>query len=71
MPSCSTGFWVARTRNGLGRRKVSFPSVTCFSAMASRSADWTLAGARLISSASRKLAKMGPFSGVKEWVRGS
>ena len=35
--------------------------VTCFSCMASNKADCTLAGARLISSAKTKFAKMGPF----------
>ncbi len=38
---------------------------TWCSAMTSRSADCTLAGARLISSASTKLAKIGPSSTSK------
>jgi len=37
------------------------PMVTCFSCIASRSAAWTLAGARFISSARMMLAKIGPF----------
>ena len=51
---------MASTRNGSSSRKVSPPSVTCFSCIASSSAAWTLAGARLISSASTMFAKMGP-----------
>ena len=43
---------------------VSPPSVTCRSCIASSSADCTLAGARLISSASTRLAKTGPLRGV-------
>ena len=39
----------------------SSPIVTCFSCIASRRADCTLAGARLISSAKTKFAKIGPF----------
>ena len=44
--------------------------LTCRSPMASRSADWTLAGARLISSASTRLAKTGPSSVSKVSVEG-
>ena len=62
MPSDSIGFWVARTRNGAGTWKVCLPMVTWCSCMTSRRADWTLAGARLISSASRKLQWTGPSS---------
>ena len=40
---------------------VSSPIVTCLSCIASRRALCTLAGARLISSARTKLAKIGPF----------
>lgn len=36
------------------------PIVTCFSCIASRRADWTLAGARLISSARMRLLNIGP-----------
>ena len=60
VPSVSIGFWVASTRNGLGTLNVSRPIVTCRSCMTSSSALWTLAGARLISSASRRLVKTGP-----------
>ena len=61
-PSDSMGFWVASTRNGSGTSKVSPPIDTWCSAMTSSSADCTLAGARLISSASTKLANTGPSS---------
>src|ERR1019366_3409254 len=61
VPSCSMGFCVASTRNGSSRWNVLPPMVTCFSCMASSSADCTLAGARLISSASTMLAKIGPL----------
>ena len=61
VPSWSMGFWVARTRKGDGRSKVSWPIVTVCSCMASSSADWTLAGDRLISSARITFAKIGPF----------
>ena len=43
------------TMNGSGTWYVVPPIVTCCSCITSSSADWTLAGARLISSASRKL----------------
>ncbi len=56
------GFCVAITRNGFGTAKVSPPIDTCFSAMTSSSADCTLAGARLISSARRKFTNTGPSS---------
>src|SRR3954452_5017669 len=65
VPSDSIGFWVARTRNGEGTRWVSWPIVTWRSCMTSSSADCTLAGARLISSASRKLQNTGPSSTSK------
>ena len=54
------GFWVAITMNGLGAGYVVPPMDTCFSAMSSSIADCTLAGARLISSASTKLTNTGP-----------
>ena len=38
--------------------------VTCLSCIASKSADCTLAGARLISSAKIKLANIGPLRGM-------
>jgi hypothetical protein len=65
VPSCSIGFWVASTRNGSGSRWVVSPIVTWRSCIASSSADCTLAGARLISSASTRLANSGPFFWVK------
>ena len=43
--------------------------LTCRSAIASSSADCTLAGARLISSASTRLAKIGPELGVERLGR--
>src|ERR671937_16590 len=62
VPSDSIGFCVAMTRNGSGTGYVLWPIVTCRSCITSRSADCTFAGARLISSASRKLQKTGPSS---------
>ena len=62
VPSDSIGFCVAMTRNGDGTACVSLPIVTCRSCITSSSADCTLAGARLISSARRKLQKTGPSS---------
>ena len=59
------GFWVAMTRNGEGTACDVPPIVTWRSAITSSSADWTLAGARLISSASRKFANTGPSSTSK------
>ena len=65
VPSDSIGFCVAMTRNGDGTACVSLPIVTCRSCITSSSADCTLAGARLISSARRKLQKTGPELGVE------
>ncbi len=70
VPSCSIGFCVAKTRNGVGSAHVSSPIVTCRSCIASRSADCTFAGARLISSASSRFVKTGPFFGVNSPVLG-
>ena len=64
------GFWVAITRNGRGTAWLSRPIVTWRSCMTSSSADWTFAGARLISSASRKLQNTGPSSVSKLPVDG-
>ncbi len=61
-PSLSIGFWVASTKNGDGTRWVMPPIDTCCSAITSSRADWTFAGARLISSARTTLAKIGPSS---------
>ena len=60
VPSDSMGFCVAITRNGSGAGNVSRPIVTCRSCMTSSSALCTFAGARLISSASRRFVKTGP-----------
>ena len=65
VPSVSIGFWVARTRNGSGTLWVSRPIVTWRSCITSSSALWTLAGARLISSASSRFVKTGPERGVE------
>ncbi len=62
VPSDSIGFCVAMTRNGSGTGMVSRPIVTWCSCITSSSADCTFAGARLISSASRKLQNTGPCS---------
>ena len=70
VPSCSMGFCVARTRNGSGRGVVVSPTVTCLSCMASRSADCTLAGARLISSARTRFANTGPRRATNSCVFG-
>ncbi len=60
VPSVSIGFCVARTRKGSGTLCVSRPIVTCRSCMTSSRALWTLAGARLISSASSRFVNTGP-----------
>ena len=62
VPSDSIGFCVAITRNGSGTTCVSWPIVTWCSCITSSSADCTFAGARLISSARRKLQNTGPRS---------
>src|SRR5579884_432304 len=48
------------TRNGGWSAKLRPSTVTCRSCIPSSSADWVLAGARLISSARRRLVKTGP-----------
>src|SRR4051812_45769692 len=70
VPSDSIGFCVASTRNGRGTSNVWPPIVTCCSCITSSSADWTFAGARLISSASTKLPNTGPSSMSKRPVSG-
>ena len=45
VPACSTGFWVAITRNGDGSRNASLPMVAFRSCMASNRADCTLGAA--------------------------
>ena len=62
VPSFSIGFCVAKTRNGSSNLWLSFPTVTVCSCMASNSADCVFGVARLISSASTRFAKSGPFS---------
>ena len=56
------GFCVASTTNGDGSARVWPPIETWRSAIASSRADCTFAGARLISSASTRLANSGPHS---------
>ena len=60
MPYISTGFWVARTKNGRGSSASSLPIVTVCSCIASSRALWVRGAARLISSAITRLAKIGP-----------
>ena len=60
MPSCSTGFWVAITMNGLGSWWLVPSAETWRSSIASSSADCVFGEARLISSASTMLANSGP-----------
>ena len=60
VPSVSIGFCVAITTNGSGTLWLSPAIVTCRSCITSSSALCTLAGARLISSASSRLANTGP-----------
>ena len=60
MPSISSGFWVASTKNGGSSLWRSRATETWCSCIASSSADWVLGVARLISSASTRLANTGP-----------
>ena len=60
MPSCSIGFWVAITMNGVPSGYVTVSTVTCRSSMHSSSADCVLGLARLISSPRTMLAKIAP-----------
>ena len=60
VPSCSIGFCVAITMNGVPRVCVSVSTVTCRSSMHSSNADWVFGDARLISSPSTMLAKIAP-----------
>ena len=62
MPSNSTGFWVARTRNGSGRGRVVPSTETWRSCIASSSADCVRGVARLISSTSRTFVNTGPWT---------
>ncbi len=58
------------TIKGSGSRRVTPAVVTCPSAIASRSADCTLGGARLISSTSTRAWKIGPGWKSKRPVSG-
>ena len=60
VPWCSTGFCVAITMKGRGRECDRPSIVTWLSFIASSSADCVFGVVRLISSASRKLLKIGP-----------
>ena len=60
MPSISSGFCVARTKNGGSSGYRLRATVTWCSCIASSSEDWVLGVARLISSARTRLAKIGP-----------
>ncbi len=54
------GFWVAMTRKGRPTEWATPSTVTRLSSMTSSSADWVLGDARLISSASTIVWKIGP-----------
>lgn len=69
VPSSSTGFCVASTRNGSANERVSPSTVTWRSSMASRRADWLRGVARLISSARRTWVKTGPGRNSNSDVR--
>src|SRR3546814_2664795 len=56
--------------NGGGSAKLEPSIVTCRSCITSSSADWVLAGARLISSASSRLVNTGPRRTTKPSVFG-
>ena len=65
VPYCSTGFWVAITKNSGLSGKVCRSKVTCPSAIPSRRPDCVRGVARLISSASRIVVKIGPLRSSK------
>jgi hypothetical protein len=71
VPSYSIGFCVASTRKGRSSRRVCPSEVTCRSCIASSSAACVFGGARLISSASSRLAKIGPGRKSNDAVRWS
>ena len=54
-------FFVLATQKGRRSAWLTPAAVTCCSCIASSSAAWVLGGVRLISSASTRLAKIGPF----------
>jgi len=60
VPSNSIGFWVAKTVKVAESGWLTPSTVTVRSCIASSSAAWVFAGARLISSASTRSAKIGP-----------
>src|SRR5437867_4826874 len=60
VPSISIGFCVASTKKGAGSGREAPPTVTAPSCIPSSSADWVFGVARLISSARRMWAKIGP-----------
>ena len=68
VPSYSIGFCVAMTMNGTGIGRVTPSTVICRSSMHSRSADWVLGVARLISSASTTWLTTGPGRNSNSWV---
>ena len=65
MPSNSIGFWVANTVKLSGSACEVPSTVTRRSCIASSSAAWVLAGARLISSPSTRSPKIGPGRKLK------
>src|SRR6266702_3150970 len=69
VPSYSIGFWVAITMNGRVSSYVTPSIVTCCSCMHSSNAACVFGDARLISSASRRLAKTGPGRNSKSFER--
>ena len=62
VPSSSIGFCVASTKNGRSSGYVRPAAVTWYSCIASSSAACVFGGVRLISSARRICAKIGPFT---------
>jgi hypothetical protein len=68
VPSCSIGLSVASRRNGRGRGRVSPSTVTCTSAIGSRSADCVFGIARFTSSSGTTFAKIGPGRNSKSRV---
>jgi hypothetical protein len=60
VPACSIGFCVAMTRNGLPTGWATPSTVTRPSSITSSRAAWVLGEARLISSASTMVWKIGP-----------
>lgn len=61
VPVLEVSFWVAMTMNGSASVWVDPSMVTWDSFIASRSADWTRGEVLLISSASSRLVKTGPW----------